>query len=181
MSDVSREPWELNGRQVAAWLGVSTKTVSQRNYPNKGKYGAEVIYDIREVFRVEGAKRVVVTDDGDPQDHEAEKLLWTKSRRIAQDLENYERTGLLAPVEVFASAFEEFCGLVSQTLEGLPGDIRRADPEISARSLEIVEVKVAEFRNLAADKCASLSQGIGDGAAISERVVGTDGTENKTA
>jgi len=63
---------------------------------------------------------------------------------------------VIAPVEIFSTAFEEFSDLVCQTLEGLPGDIRRADPEVSNRSLEAIETKIAEFRNLAADKCAAL-------------------------
>ena len=154
------QPWHFQGSDCAAILGISKSTFSERAYAPDGQVGRSKYYDLRAVLRADLVSGLVEADDGEIIDIDVERARLTKARRIAQDLDNYERTGLLAPVEVFASSFNEFCGEVCQTLEGLPGDIRRADPEISARSLEIVEVKVAEFRNLAAHKCERLSQSV---------------------
>ena len=181
MTNPERMPWHLNGRQVAEWLGVSTKTVSQRDYPRTGKIGSEVLYDIREVLRVEAIKGMAISEGGVEIGHEAEKALWTRARRVAQDLDNLERLNLVAPVELFGSAFDQFCAHVSQVLEGLPGDIRRADPEISARSLEVIESKVAKFRNVAADACARLAKDVGSPGDIPARADWSEDTADQAA
>jgi len=155
------QPWHFQGSDCAAILGISKSAFSERGYEPDAQVGRSKYYDLRSIIRADLVGGLVEVEAGEVIDIEAERARLTKARRIAQELDNYERSGLLAPVEVFASSFNEFCGEVCQTLEGLPGDIRRADPEISARSLEVVEVKVAEFRNLAAHKCERLSQSVG--------------------
>jgi len=148
--------WIMNGRKAAEWLGVAPSTFSERGYRPIERKGNQSLYDVRSLIQKEAVRGFHETADGEVIDYDAEKARLTKARRVAQELDNYERMGLLAPVELFSTAFEEFTGLVCQTLEGLPGDIRRADPEVSNRSLETIEAKVADFRNLAADKCSAL-------------------------
>lgn len=159
MATDTRKPWLLNGQGVAEWLGVTPKTVSVRNFPSVGQDGRSILYDIREILRLETARGLHALrgeDEGEIIDHEAEKARLTKARRVSQELDNLERVGAVAPVELFGAAFDGFCNQVVQTLEGIPGDVRRADPEISARSIELIEAKIASFRNLASDKCVAL-------------------------
>ena len=151
MADSPRDPWHLNGREVAKWLGVSTKTVSQRNYPNLGKHGAQVIYDIREVLRIEGAKGLVISSDGETIDHDIEKARLTKEQRIAKELENAETQRRLRPVEEVEAAIYDALSPVASALDSLPMSIKRACPELSQHGVELVEREIATMRNALAD------------------------------
>ncbi len=144
-------PWHLNGRQVAEWLGVSTKTVSQRDYPRTGKIGSEVLYDIREVIRVEAVKGLSLSEDGEEIDHPAEQARLTKARRIAQEIENEREQGRLRPVAEVEVAITEALSPVAAALDSLPMAIKRSCPELSQTAIEMVEREIATMRNALAD------------------------------
>lgn len=152
MANFKREAWHLNGRQVAEWLGVSPKTVSQRDYPRASEpSGREAVYDVREVLRIDAARGLVLVEDGEAIDHDAEKARLTKARRIAQELDNAETEKRLRPLEEVESAIIQTLSPVAAMLDALPMAIKRDCPELSAYGVERIERTIATARNTLAD------------------------------
>ena len=146
------EPWIMNGRGLAQWLGVSEKTVSVRAFPSVGKDGRSILYDVREIIRIETARGLhAVEADGGVIDHEAEKARLTKARRIAQEFDNAESEKRLRPVEEVEAAITDTLTPVCAMLDALPMSIKRVCPELSQRAVEMVEREIAKARNQLAD------------------------------
>lgn len=151
------EPWHLSASECARWLGIARNTFSDRGYAPAIQIGRKTYFDIRQVV-IESARAGIVSgaEDDEDIDLQYQRARLTRAQADLAEMSVLAEKNAVAPVELFGSAFDDFSGLVVQALEGLPGDIRRADPEISNRSLEVIERKIADFRNLAADKCHAM-------------------------
>jgi len=97
VTETTRKPWHLSGRDCAAALDIAPSTFSEREYVPALKDGRRKFYDIRHIIRAEAISGVHAISDGEVIDHDAEKARLTKARRIAQELDNAEREGKLRP------------------------------------------------------------------------------------
>lgn len=152
------EPWHLTASECARWLGIARNTFSDRGYTPAIQEGRKKLFDIRDVVAANARAGIVPGADAQADiDLQYEKARLTKAQADLAEMNVFVQQNALAPVELFGATFEDFAGQIVLALEGLPGDIRRAEPEIGARSLEVIERKIADFRNLAADLCVKLS------------------------
>jgi len=159
MSKDNLEPWHLSATDCARWLGIARSTFSERGYAPALELKKRKYFDVRELI-AEKAVAGIVSENGETVDHDFHNARLTKAKADIAEVKALREHGQIAPIELFTVAFQDFAGLICQSLEGLPGGVRRADPEISVRAIETIENQIAEFRNLAADKCTSLAQDV---------------------
>jgi len=148
--------WIMNGRKAAEWLEIAPSTFSERGYRPVERSGNQVLYDVRPLIQKEAVRGFHETASGEVVDYDAQRARLTKAKADLAELDVLRKQGLIIPADILSDAFQKYTGIVCQTLEGLPGDIRRTDPQVSNRSIEMMEAKVAEFRNLAADNLQEL-------------------------
>ena len=152
MVQSERKPWHLNGRQVAEWLGLSTKTVSDRDYP-KTRSGREAIYDIREVIGIDAVKGLaLLSDDGETIDINYQRARLTKAQAGLAELTLASEQGRLRPVEEVEEAILAALTPVVGMLDSLPLAIKRECPELSHTAVEQIERTIATARNQLADE-----------------------------
>lgn len=180
MSQNTRESWHITASECAKWLDIARNTFSDRGYSPAIEIKNRKYYDIRQII-AETSRAGIVAGDDENIDQNYQRARLTRAQADLAEISALRERGLIAPTDLFATTFEDFSGLVCQTLEGLPGDIRRTDPQIGVRALETIETKIAEFRNLAADKCAQLAEKLGGGTPCSNRADVLPDTEDEAA
>ncbi len=89
--------------------------------------------------------------DGEEASEQDYETLIEQERHRKLKRENDIADGLVAPVDQLTEALT---GVLSQQvaiLEAIPNNVKRKNPAISARDIEVIKKEIAKARNLAAD------------------------------
>ena len=98
-----------------------------------------------------GVKRGQVKDSEEPTDAEdvEKKIEEEKLRKLKR--ENDLAEGLVAPVDLLQSAFENVTSQMVPILDSMPLEMKRMNPRLTGHDIQVVKKAVARCRNAMAD------------------------------
>jgi len=146
--------------EIAAHLDLSTRRVAELLkigiLPTAKGVGALDIDACRVAYLryLRGVPNRSVNDDPLPSsegllDLEQERAREAKERTDKLAMENAERRGELAPVEVLRDAQANNCGQHAAIFDAIPAKIKRRVPRLTANELDLIRKEIAKARNLA--------------------------------
>ena len=166
MSGVKRV--QLSGAEMAYVLGVTQSQLSQWRrledgpIPNLGKdtsrSGHPVIFDAQSAVdwylkrkireRISGTRHS--GSDAPTEnvvDFHQEKTRLTKAQADAKELENEERRGKLAEIDILKETLGSTLNSVAAILDSIPAEMRRQCPHLSQADIDEIATVVATIRN----------------------------------
>lgn len=146
---VKRPPWLKDVSQCLRWSGRDRNWFSAQGFEKFGKDptdGRKSLYDVREVCA--RAMGFAFLSDGDDVPNKAEEdARLTKARRVAQELDNAERTGELAPLDVMSAQYRSDLTALAALLDAVPMQVKRAWPEVPGVVIDEIDRNLAKMRN----------------------------------
>ena len=88
----------------------------------------------------------------------AERAALAREQRIGQALKNAVAQGEFAPIGLLADVLAQAAATVAQRFDALPGDLRRACPDLTDHQLEQLSRALASARNEWVKATASLAE-----------------------
>jgi len=143
---------DFPAKTVAKLLDLTTARVGQLakegiiTKQNNGRYSAEAIPQYVRWLRQKAFGKDVSTGDTNT---ERARLLKAQADKLER--ENRIADGLVAPVYQLTDALVNVLSQQVAILEAIPNNVKRKNPAISAREIEVIKKEIAKARNLAAD------------------------------
>ena len=160
----------MNKTQMAASLGISIQAFDKWGVEPICKIGRNTYFDARSVVENRLADASLKQQlgrlkhqpelDEDTSDLEQKKMeedyLWTRERRIAQQLKNEIAAQQQVPTEFANFALSKISAEMASILDTLPLTMRRKHPDLEARHLNTLNRELAKARNQAASLGSTL-------------------------
>lgn len=126
-------------------------------FPDDGTLGEYALARIRWLeARVSGG-----SNEGDV-DYTEERARLTKEQRIGQELKNAQLRKELAPITMLTAALAKQAAKISAIFHGLPGQMKRKLPQLTATDLDVVDRVVVKCMNTVANLPVVLDELIDD-------------------
>jgi phage terminase Nu1 subunit (DNA packaging protein) len=132
--------------QFASLVGITQQRVSQLQADGVLKAGASVgewLAAYCDQLREQAAGRA---SDGD-LDLVQERAALARSQRVGQDLKNAIAQGEYAPIGLLADVLSAVSSAVVDRFEALPGELRKACPDLPEAARTQIETTIASARN----------------------------------
>jgi phage terminase Nu1 subunit (DNA packaging protein) len=162
MPSGTRADPQINSGMVALMLGISDVQVSNLKkevdnpIPLVGKRGREFLFDIHAVHNWDVKRQIRnhyrgtrTTDDdtGKVVDFNTEKTRLTKAQADSKELENQDRLGKLAEIDVLKETLSTTLNSVAAILDSIPAEMRRQCPHLSQADIDEIATVIAKVRN----------------------------------
>ena len=142
-----------SGKELAALLSVTPGRITQMcsegwfQKDTGGKYKDDAVTKYIERIRPSvGGNTTDRQGDGN-SDTNAERARLLKAQADKAEMDNEERRGNIASVDILRDAIIEVATQVNAKFDALPNEIKRNVPDISAKGIELVKRTVAEVKN----------------------------------
>lgn len=113
-----------------------------------GNSGKSIFYDSAEANRAIWANDPKAKNDNPEFEKERTLLVMEQRRKLSR--ENDLAEGLVAPVETITQILSIACKQIASTLDALPLTLKKRNPNLTSRDIELVRKEIAKCRNAAA-------------------------------
>ena len=159
-------PHWLNQRLMAKSCGISVQAFQAWNVKHAAEHGREKFYTVDDVIenrvahalRKAEAARPPTPELPSAAELEAENILLTRERRIAQELKNAQTRRELAPVALIDWTLSKVGGQIAAILESLPLKVKKLLPRLTATEVEHIKREVVKAQNAAARVTVDLDE-----------------------
>ena len=147
---------------AALMLGISQSQLSQlkaqvdNGLPFVGKVGREFLFNIHAIHEWDVKRQIklqLTRNSGMSEstenviDFHQEKTRLTKAQADSKELDNLEKMGKLAEIDVLKETLSTTLNSVAAILDSIPAEMRRKCPHLSQADIDEIATVVANVRN----------------------------------